>query len=672
MIPGHRAPGVDNGRGMGGLVQLALKKIDVKRVRISTKSPRIQAQALSFPTCKVLWLNTYLPCDPQTQHFDDTELLQTLSEVENIIAASGGCEVIWAGDMNWDMSRNNHFTQIVGAAVQRLGLTSVWKDREISHTHVHTDYVSTSTLDHFILSPRLLNLVEECGPVHRGDNLSRHSPIFLSLRLGDLPLRQATEQPPPRRTPAWDRATDQEKAAYTAELERRLQEVQCPASMKNCVNMSCADSSHSEARDSSVLDILLALVETSYTKVPLTGGIPSSNQGGDGRPKHEVIPGWSTEVEPYRLIATSCHRAWLAAGKPRQGEVHTARLQSHAQFRYAVRRVKRASKLHRARGLFGAAMVGDIELMKEMKRLRTGKGPMEELADTVDGVTGENEVAGKFKEVYEALYNSSSSVNEMTTIKMKIQELIQVEDNEHEVSKVTADIVKQAVCMMKPHKMDVSQGFSSDAILHAPDLLFSLLALVFRDWLTHGTVTQSILACAFIPLVKNSLKDPALTESYRAIAGSSLLLKIFERCILIIWGDNMNSDTLQFGFKKKCSTSTATWLVQEVMRHYLHQGTKPIAVVLDCTKAFDLARFNLLFDRLLERAVPGIVVRVLVFSYQEQLAWTRWGRTCTSSTFGISNGTRQGSVASPMFWSVYLDPLLGQLREAGVGCHWVA
>ena len=172
VIPGHRAPGVDNGRGMGGLVQLALKKIDVKRVRISTKSPRIQAQALSFPTCKVLWLNTYLPCDPQTQHFDDTELLQTLSEVENIIAASGGCEVIWAGDMNWDMSRNNHFTRIVGAAVQRLGLTSVWKDREISHTHVHTDYVSTSTLDHFILSPRLLNLVEECGPVHLGDNLS--------------------------------------------------------------------------------------------------------------------------------------------------------------------------------------------------------------------------------------------------------------------------------------------------------------------------------------------------------------------------------------------------------------------------------------------------------------------------------------------------------------------
>ena len=143
-------------------------------------------------------------------------------------------------------------------------------------------------------------------------------------------------------------------------------------------------------------------------------------QPGD-RPQQEVIPGWSAEVEPYWLEATSCHRAWLAAGKPRQGEAHEARLRSHAQFRCAVRRVKRASKLQQARGLFGAAMSGDIELMKEMKRLKTGNGPMEELTDTVDGVTGGHEVAGKFREVYEALYNSSPSDPEMTNLKVKFR-----------------------------------------------------------------------------------------------------------------------------------------------------------------------------------------------------------------------------------------------------------
>ena len=217
--------------------------------------------------------------------------------------------------------------------------------------------------------------------------------------------------------------------------------------------------------------------------------------------------------------------------------------------------------------------------------------------------------------------------------------------------------------------MDISQGFNSDALLNAPDLLFQLLAITFQDWLTHGTVTRSILSCDFIPLLKSSLKDPSSTYSYRAIAGSSLILKSFEQCILLVWGDQLHTDTLQFGFKKRCSTSTATWLVQEVLQTFLRQGSRPVAVVLDCTKAFDLARFDILFGRLLDRSVPAIVVRALAFSYSEQLAWVRWGRVCTSGSFDIKNGTRQGSVASPAFWSVYLDPLFSQLRESGYGCH---
>ena len=86
----------------------------------------------------------------------------------------------------------------------------------------------------------------------------------------------------------------------------------------------------------------------------------------------------------------------MAAGKPRQGETQEGKLRSHAQFRHALRRVKRASKLHQAQGLFEASMAGDIELMKEMRRVESGKGNIDELTDTVDGVTGEHEVADKF------------------------------------------------------------------------------------------------------------------------------------------------------------------------------------------------------------------------------------------------------------------------------------
>ena len=662
VIPAYRLPGVDSGRGRGGLAQLALRSTAVPRARVATQSPRLQAQLLTFPTCKVLWLNGYMPCDPQLDTFDDTELLTTLGEVESLVAVNTDCEVVFAGDFNYDMRRNNHFTRTMAAALERLGLTSVWQGRYVDHTHMHTDGVSSSVIDHFLVSRRLLELVEDCRPIHRGDNLSRHSPVVLRLRLGEICQRQAVAQPLPRRMPAWDRATPVELQSYTMELQQRLQALHCPGSLLHCRDPQCTEPDHSKERDSLVLDLLMAMVETSYTTLPLTG------RAGGGRGRRDIIAGWSTEVEPFRLESNFYYRAWLAAGKPRHGAEHEARLRSHALFRHAVRRTKRAAKLHQAQGLFGAAMAGDLHLFKEMRRVRTGKGQMEEMAETVDGVSGEQGVADTFAEIFSTLYNSSGSESEMVVLQNQIRGLVQAQDSLKEVDKMSAEVVKKAAISLKPHKMDVSQGFSSDALLHGPDLLFGLLGQVFRSWLLHGTVTKTVLACAFIPLVKGS-KDPALSGSYRAIAGSSLLLKLFERCVLLIWGDQLQTDTLQFGFKRRCSTSQATWLVQEVLQHYLRQGSKPVAVVLDCTKAFDLAKYSILFRRLLERGMPAIVTRVLAHSYQEQVAWVRWGRACCSGRFRIANGTRQGSVASPAFWNIYLDPLFGELRAAGVGCH---
>ena len=116
----------------------------------------------------------------------------------------------------------------------------------------------------------------------------------------------------------------------------------------------------------------------------------------------------------------------------------------------------------------------------------------------------------------------------MKEIDQRINELLSFQDSETEVEKVNSDIVRKAVSLMKKKKLDVSQGFSSDCLLNAPSSLFDHLATVFRSWLYHGRVTKTILACAFIPLLKSSLKDPAASENYRSIVRSSLILQVFE------------------------------------------------------------------------------------------------------------------------------------------------
>jgi hypothetical protein len=79
--------------------------------------------------------------------------------------------------------------------------------------------------------------------------------------------------------------------------------------------------------------------------------------------------------------------------------------------------------------------------------------------------------------------------------------------------------------------------------------------------------------------------------------------------VLLLWGDLLTSDSLQFGYKSGTSTTQCTWLVSEVADYYQKRGTPIICVTLDCSKAFDKCRFDKLFEKLLARKVPAVVIR---------------------------------------------------------------
>ena len=61
-------------------------------------------------------------------------------------------------------------------------------------------------------------------------------------------------------------------------------------------------------------------------------------------------------------------------------------------------------------------------------------------------------------------------------------------------------------------------------------------------------------------------------------------------------------------------------------------------------------------------------MRTLITVYEQQYAWVRWGKA-RSERFPIVNGTRQGSVLSPALFAIYMDEILVNLRNLGVGCY---
>ena len=70
---------------------------------------------------------------------------------------------------------------------------------------------------------------------------------------------------------------------------------------------------------------------------------------------------------------------------------------------------------------------------------------------------------------------------------------------------------------------------------------------------------------------------------------------------------------------------------------------------------------------MIQRGIPAVVVRVLIFVYEEQTSWVNLGDK-ESTVFGVTNSTRQSSVLSPLLFSIYLDDLLLKLRNLQLGC----
>ena len=88
--------------------------------------------------------------------------------------------------------------------------------------------------------------------------------------------------------------------------------------------------------------------------------------------------------------------------------------------------------------------------------------------------------------------------------------------------------------------------------------------------------------------------------------------------------------------------------------------------LLDLTKAFDTLKHDILFKKLADK-IPPLFLRVVIFSYIHQKCAVKWSRDM-SDIFTVTNGVRQGAVASPTFFNVYLDELFDILRKSGLGC----
>ena len=73
------------------------------------------------------------------------------------------------------------------------------------------------------------------------------------------------------------------------------------------------------------------------------------------------------------------------------------------------------------------------------------------------------------------------------------------------------------------------------------------LDFFFIHFLIHGGyICSDLMICALCPLVKDSNGEVSSSKNYRGIAISSLILKVFDNCIVLLFEELFSNDALQF------------------------------------------------------------------------------------------------------------------------------
>ena len=175
---------------------------------------------------------------------------------------------------------------------------------------------------------------------------------------------------------------------------------------------------------------------------------------------------------------------------------------------------------------------------------------------------------------------------------------------------------------MKPKKNDAIFDISSDQYLNCPRELITHLTHLLKLYFSHGFVPETLLLCTLYPLLKDNLRDITASSNYRAIACGCLLLKLIDLVILVLEGDKLSYDSMQYAYQVKSSTTICNWSVTAVVDHFNRKGAPVFSAAM--SKAFDMVKWQELFTTLVDRTVDALFLHLILYIYMNQKCNDSW------------------------------------------------
>ncbi len=303
-------------------------------------------------------------------------------------------------------------------------------------------------------------------------------------------------------------------------------------------------------------------------------------------------------------------------------------------------------------------------MWRELKKINPSRC---NIPTTVDDACNAPDIAELFMSKYETLYNSvPTSDDELDDITRLINN--GVVNESYDNIKFSVDVITKCIRRIKSGKSDGNMGFDSDHLLNGTSKLCYMISVLFNVMIMHGHSAQDLLYSTIVSIPKNKRASLCCSDNYRGIALCCSICKVLDMAILDQFRKYLYTSDLQFGFKPGLSTTLCTAMYIETVDYYVNRNSDVFSCLLDASKAFDKVHYGKLFNLLIKRKLPFLIVRLLLDSYTRQEVCVSWD-SCKSRYFNVKNGVKQGGVLSPILFIVYFDELIELLRRSHLGCH---
>ena len=602
-----------------------------------------------------------MPCDTGIVNGELDEYNDVLTELKQLIICSSSQYVIIAGDFNTDLSRANAQTKALLSFTneEKMCLCINHIDSNVPYTHTPVNGAN-STIDHVLTTLNLCNAVSNYESYFIHNNFSDHVPLYIKLNI-DISYCPIIENSIPAKT-SWRKCNANDVEYYKSYVDHELSKIEYDRKAMCCQNVKCKIHS---GQLNYVYDSIIDICKDSSDEfLPKSGNVQANNR---------EIPGWNEQVKPYLDKSLFWHELWVQCGKPNQGEIARVMRMTRARYHYAIRSVLKSQIQIRNDRMAEAVSSDDNRNFWE--EVRKMKRSHKLLPDVIDNVKGSDNISKLFFDKNKELFNSVSyDDSKMNDLKNEIDELIDKEVNNDSNHISNANLVnftvQDVIDVIEETKSGKSEesGLFTDHFKHAPHRLFVLLTCLFNSMIVHGIAPSNLLTGTMTPIIKDNRESPNNSTNYRTLTIGTCLAKVFDLLVIKKQNKVFNTSELQFGFKNKSSTTMCTFMVQQTISHYVTNGSNVNVLMLDASKAFDRVHYITLFKKLIARGMCPLTIRLLLYMYAQQKLQVKWNSS-VSNQFGVSNGVRQGGVMSPLLFSIYIDELLIELKNSGIGCY---